>query len=307
MPEGPLAGRRLSDARRARNISLQDVARELHLDEYKVTALEQNRFDRLGAPVFVKGYLRKYAELVGLAAEDILADYRRFERSDETPPIVGLRRHARRGFPAGPWLGAVLVLALVTGGLWVWFSGGLDRWLPGEEGGVPAPRVANESASTRPQVADEPVVQEPGMPADAGSAVADSALPGDPGGDAAAAEPGPGEAAAAAEAVAAEELDAETVAPVLEAPESVPPPAGQVALQITFTGDCWTEVSDTAGDRLYFGLGRAGETVSVTGRAPLRVLLGNRANASLTVDGEDYPIPPSARRGDTARLTIRAR
>jgi cytoskeleton protein RodZ len=92
-----------------------------------------------------------------------------------------------------------------------------------------------------------------------------------------------------------------------EAPESVSPSEGQVALQIVFTGDCWTEVSDASGERLYFGLGRAGQTASVTGEAPLYVLIGDRENASLTVDGERYPIPLSARRGNTARLTIGGR
>ena len=65
--EGPLGGERLRAARRANDISLRDIAKELHLDEGKVRALEQNDFDVLGAPVFAKGHLRKYAELVGAA------------------------------------------------------------------------------------------------------------------------------------------------------------------------------------------------------------------------------------------------
>lgn len=279
--EAPLAGQRLAETRRMRNISLQDVANELHLDEPKVTALEQNRFELLGAPVFVKGYLRKYAEVVGLSPEDVLADYHRFDRGNETPPIVGLRRVPPRELSPGPWLAGLLVLAVLTGGAWAWFSGGLQDLLPADRSTTPAPLTTEESAprdtvESPPDVADTAL--EP--PPDAG------APPG------VLAEP-------------AQETATDTAPPpVLEAPESVPPPEGQVALAVTFTGDCWTEVSDASGDRLYFGLGRAGETVSVTGEAPLHVLLGDRENAALTVDGESYPIPPSARRGDTARLTV---
>ncbi len=72
---GPLGGERLAAARRANEISARDIAIELHLDEPKVRALEQNQFEVLGAPVFAKGHLRKYAELVGVPIDDILSDY----------------------------------------------------------------------------------------------------------------------------------------------------------------------------------------------------------------------------------------
>ena len=60
---GPLAGERLAVARRNQQITVLEIAKELHLDEHKVRALEQNDFDVLGAPVFAKGHLRKYAQL----------------------------------------------------------------------------------------------------------------------------------------------------------------------------------------------------------------------------------------------------
>ena len=47
--EGPLAGERLAEARRAQQISVLEIAKELHLDEPKVRALERNEFDVLGA------------------------------------------------------------------------------------------------------------------------------------------------------------------------------------------------------------------------------------------------------------------
>ena len=53
-PEEPRAGKRLAEARQAQNISVFDIAKELHLDELKVNALEENEFDVLGAPVFAK-------------------------------------------------------------------------------------------------------------------------------------------------------------------------------------------------------------------------------------------------------------
>jgi cytoskeleton protein RodZ len=82
------------------------------------------------------------------------------------------------------------------------------------------------------------------------------------------------------------------------------PAADLLQLDLTFTGDCWTEVTDADGQRLYFELGVAGSSASISGAAPFRVLLGNSANVSLLVDGNVYAIPASQRRGNTARLTL---
>ena len=92
---GPRGGERLAEARRAQQISVLEVAKELHLDEHKVRALERNDFDVLGAPVFAKGHLRKYAQLVGVDEDDVFADYYRLTRQDVAPPIIVGRRPRR--------------------------------------------------------------------------------------------------------------------------------------------------------------------------------------------------------------------
>ena len=282
--EEALAGKRLAEARRLREISILDIAKELHLDEPKVRALEQNRFEALGAPVFVKGYIRKYAELVGVPVDDVLADYRQFEQRDEQPPIVGLRKPPRAGISPGPWLGAILGILVVAGGAWLWLSGAFDPIFSAREPAALAPFEPQAPAAdeTAARQEPEPAVDERVADAEA-PAPARAETPGDSG---------------------AEEQEAP---PVFEPPPPSSPGEGEVGLTVAFSGDCWTEVSDASGSRLYFGLGKAGETMSVVGTAPLHVLLGDSENATVSVDGEAFPIPPSARRGDTARLTITGR
>jgi cytoskeleton protein RodZ len=75
---------------------------------------------------------------------------------------------------------------------------------------------------------------------------------------------------------------------------------------VTFLGDCWTEITDASGRRLFFQLGRSGRTVNVSGAAPLNVLFGDADNVDIRVNGEDFTIPAANRRGRTARLTISA-
>lgn len=284
------AGKRLAEARQARDITIVDIAQELHLDEPKVRALEQNRFDALGAPVFVKGYIRKYAELVGVPVDEVLAEYRRFEERDEPPPIVGLRRPPGPEVSVGPWLRGILVIAIVAGAAWLWLSGTLDPLFSSPEPATPAPFAPAAQPSGDAVVQPEPETEIETEPAAAEPVLETEAQP-------VLAEP----------LDAAEVLAGETGTAASEAPPAGPPGEGEVRLSLAFTGDCWTEVSDAAGTRLYFGLGKAGDTASVVGAAPLHVLLGDSKNATVRVDGEAFPIPPGARRGDTARLTITAR
>ena len=72
--EGP--GVALQAARQARKLSVPQVADRLKLSSAVVTALEANDWERLPAPVFVRGYVRAYARLMGLPAEELLDDGR---------------------------------------------------------------------------------------------------------------------------------------------------------------------------------------------------------------------------------------
>src|SRR5210317_784886 len=107
---GPMGGELLANARREQQISVHEIAKELHLDEPKVRALERNEFDVLGAPVFAKGHLRKYAQLVGVDEGDVMADYYQLNRSGGMPPLVSSRPRARREMSPGPWIAVIVVL-----------------------------------------------------------------------------------------------------------------------------------------------------------------------------------------------------
>jgi len=118
---GPLAGERLAQARRDQDIAIKDIAKELHLDEHKVQALEQNQFDVLGAPVFAKGHLRKYASLVKVPVDDILTDYYQLNRSQGAPPVVGAPRKNQRDIDLSKYLlpGIVGLLVIILISWWL--------------------------------------------------------------------------------------------------------------------------------------------------------------------------------------------
>jgi cytoskeleton protein RodZ len=68
-------GLRLRQAREALQITETSAARQLFLTVGQVRALEEARYEQLPAEVFVRGYLRSYARLLGLDPEEILRQY----------------------------------------------------------------------------------------------------------------------------------------------------------------------------------------------------------------------------------------
>ena len=252
---GPVAGERLADARREQQVSIDEIAKELHLDEHKVRALERNEFDVLGAPVFAKGYLRKYAQLVGVRIEDVLADYHHLTRSAVVPPVITSRPRPRHELSPGPWIAVIVVIIIAVTAYW-WFT----RSAPEPVNGEPA------SSEVEAPEADD----------------TDTELP----------ETTPPPVETAAPAPAIEETSS---------PEIVP---GQMRLLLTYTGDCWTEITDASGRRLLFDLGKDGRTVELSGVEPFNVLFGNPGNVTVRVNGEDYALPPTTRPDRPMRLTI---
>jgi cytoskeleton protein RodZ len=85
-------GERLRSARKAKALSVHQVAEVLRLEEPGVLALEEGRFEAMGAPVFVRGHLRRYAQLVGLSPEAVLDAYRAATPGSDAPPALARPR-----------------------------------------------------------------------------------------------------------------------------------------------------------------------------------------------------------------------
>ena len=257
--EGLMAGERLRQARQEQQISVLEVAKELHLDEPKVRALERNEFDVLGAPVFAKGHLRKYAQLVGVDEDDVFADYYAMTHTLSMPPIVAGRKNVRRGSSPGPWIALVIVIIVAAAAYW-WFA------MRGSATLSPEPQTSAET--------DAPVVPAAAPTADAPSGSEDSTT----------------------------ERDA--------VPDSIPepvrqlPPDGHVNLSISFSGDCWTEISDADGRSLFVGMAYDGRSMQLTGKAPISALFGNIDNVSVQLNDDDYSLPTPTSANRRVRLTI---
>lgn len=261
-----VAGERLADARREQKVSVLEIAKELHLDEFKVRALESNDFDVIGAPVFAKGHLKKYAQLLGVDDATVMGEYFELTRTQAGQPPLSVRPKPKQAISPGPWL-ALLAVVIAVALIYWWLTVGQpfsDADDAAESAEAPqtstiAPNIALPESSP-----EEAPAQDEDEQTEIEAAVVD-----------------------------------EAPEPAVEAPEE----SNEIRLNVSFTGDSWTEISDAQGRRLFFELGKAGRTVNLSGEAPFNVLFGDAQNVRLQLNDVDYQLPPADRRG-TVRLTI---
>jgi len=297
---GPGLGDRLRRARESHGLTLDEVASELRIAAPALAALEACRFDELGAPVFAKGYLKQYGARLGLNVSELASEYDRLggARSIEIAPTRKIRLRDERQIML--WILAVLLLVLAGGGLaWWWLGQGGSVGVPGLDSGRGQPAVIDGSTEESPgEVLATPAepVPPPATPVPAAGVTtpvsADSDAAPDPSPDRGAASPPDAVNAAGASA----SLDDAAPAQAASGPQ----------LEIYFTADSWTEITDSDGNRLYYNLGRAGTRAQVPADRRLRFLIGNATGVELRFNGRQVPIPASRRSDNVAQFVLDA-
>lgn len=110
-------GAYLKKERELRKVSLEEVSEETHVKLEYLRAMEGDRFDKLPGMTFIRGYLRAYADYVGLMPDEVLL---RFE--DYLKMLSGQGRSG--GGQTNPrqfWLITFMILVVVATVLLTWF------------------------------------------------------------------------------------------------------------------------------------------------------------------------------------------
>jgi len=260
-------GTRLRSARERKGLTILQAAEKLHVDARILESLESENFGALGAPVYVRGHLRHYAELIGESPAELLGLYSNsiktvqpdLTRIPKAPPPDAASKLV------APAL-VVLVGFAVAGTVWWVFTLSSGR-PPGAQGSVQSENTATPS----------------GVQASAVQAVGLS---------------GNGEAVPLApqtqpRAAATAPAQPQPVPPKQTAPGAavrVAPASKQAELTLKFSADSWAEVYDASGERLFYDIGAADSVRMLKGTPPLHIMLGNAPGVALEVNGRPEAI-----------------
>ena len=269
-------GERLRAGRERSGLSIAAAAEKLHLDPKVIEALEADRFAELGASVYVRGHLRRYGDFVGEPGVELVNSYSARDARPPPPDLTQIPHAERRADPrrlVTPLVGLGCAAVLLVAIWWV---------LAGSRSG------SVDSASVMPT----PLVQ-PGDPVNANTAsgaatpvALSSSTPVNP------ANKVPVAAAPAADSTAAQPKRDENL------------PVRETRLKLDLTNDSWIEVYDSRDKKLFYDVASAGSIQTVSGRGPLRVVLGNAAGVTVEVDGQAREIPAGAIDGEGASFVV---
>lgn len=274
-------GPRLRLGREAVNLSIEEVSARLHLDARTIANLEDDRYDQLPAPTFVRGYLRSYARLLNLPAQPIVDG---FDRRGLEPPalIADISTSDETTSADAPMriMTVAIVLVLAAGVMLWWKSEIGTEWLSGAPG--------DSSASNPPLTLEptQPKLEPSEAPTESESLSLGVAQPA-----------GTQEPARAPNPRAPENTTATTSPeqPLTATGPAVPPGVAHLVLQVR--RESWVEIYDRDGERLYYSTGKAGDVIDVRGAEPIQALIGFADGVLVEYNGRPFDLSAHTTRG----------
>jgi len=317
-------GERLRIAREQMGLTQQNVAERLCLKLSTVRDIEEDKSPADLASTFLRGYIRSYARLVHVPEEELLPMMAKQApvRAAKVEPMqsfsLGKRRKKRDGWlMIFTWLVLFVVVGLTGAWWWQNHKAAQDDLVSmadqnaGAEGdnsqSIPLTDGADDSATE--------VVAQPAAPADNSSAAA-----ADNSGAAANNTDAPANTSADTANAVVSPSQAPTenaAAPVANGqPANGPLPTGNAdvmapavdpnAIVMNFNADCWLEVTDSAGKKLFSGMQRSGGKLSLAGTAPYRLKIGAPSAVQIQFQGQPVDLSRFIRSNQVARLTLGA-
>ena len=269
-------------------MTLLQVAEKLHVDPKVPETIEAEQLEPLGASVYVKGHLKRYAELVGEDTQAILDLYGTHTKP-ALPDLTQLPKAARPADPGKLVVPALVVLiGLVFVGVVWWILKGVRD---GSLNAPVAPHVVESEVPPESEISTAPPVAT--APTRAAPATA-------------AKRPGGNNAAVSGNASANRNTAATGVTPnaATSPPAADAPRSRTIDVTLRFAADSWVEVYDANGERLFYDIGSASSSRKLTGTPPLRVVLGNAPGVTLDVNGKRARVPANVVTDDSAQFLI---
>jgi len=254
-------GQHLRQLREQKHLTIQNVADKLYLDNSVIQALENDNYETLPPPIFVRGYLRGYAKILEVPATVLIEKYDAYVGHKPPPPITSQAKPKKQATTNDLWVKAltyiIFLTLMVLMVLWGVNHYALLTPTPDANSSNTSPAGENlnvgegeyvpptEGDDDKPTVGGQPVVSNPTSP------------------------------------------------PVIPSP----PPVDLRALKIHYPKNgSWTQVTDAKGVVAYKGSPKTGETIDVKGEPPFKIKFGAAGNAGVEIEykgqkamAETYP------------------
>ena len=295
-------GLMLSEARKKLSLSTEEVRQRLNFRRNLVEEIEQDTFSQSLPATYNRGYLRSYAKLVAVDADEVLSAYdmlgvaekQRNEMQSFSNLTVKQVEHSRL-----MWF-SYLIAALLVGLMVLWWL--QDTKLAADlfENQQPEQQASSEASDIATLNVDNKAVEVTNLPKPTPVEPTDiiepvisvqKAL------DAEVMKQG-------VEAVAGKPEVSITEPTLDQAPQIIVEPVPEISTVVfTFSGDCWVNIYDATGERVAWGVKKSGYVMTVSGKAPLKVTVGKPELTLITFNGKKVDLS-SFNVGNIAKFTL---
>jgi len=114
VPEDISLGIYLRKSREERHIGLDEVAEATRIRRHNLEAIENDEWSKLPSQVFIKGFLKSYAEFLGLNKETVIHHYLRTSSFEKTTPEALKKTRLQSGRPYLIIVISALALAFIV-------------------------------------------------------------------------------------------------------------------------------------------------------------------------------------------------
>lgn len=284
-------GQLLKEGREKLGLTQKEIATQLNLQVETIDAVEKDDA-RLPAPTYVRGYIRSYARIVHLDGDMLI---RLYEQDAAAPPeiIPDIKKHSQFSSNDKPVKAVTYLITFILALL-------LFAWL--QSNYIVNQKPDTVTATETPAADDNQAVAGTDTPGhEAVTAVTGLETYNDtPGTAPAETVELPTQIISTIELPGSLTMDS-SVSTTPVPPETAEPDTGnsphedQVSFKLI--KNSWIEVYDSANNKLYLGMAKAGEEVNLTGMAPFNVLLGYSQGVQVTFNGEPFNAEPFSNSG----------
>jgi cytoskeleton protein RodZ len=296
-----LAGTLLKERREELGLTQRQIADRLRLRVAIIEKIETNDFDGELVATFTRGYLRSYAKAVGLDEAMVLDTLEHHDEAQHGEQQMqsfsrktNKEKHDSRIMKL-TW--GIFIVIIGISSIW---------WLQSQQKDTLSIFPADDTSEVTD--AELQALDEEGMKMISGESIDE--VPTEP------ASPVQLPVIEEAEVTDTTEGEQETQVPVSEPQVEVVEPVVEEVLPATvevadntkkvtmsFTADCWIQITDASGEVLSTGIKSAGQTLNLSGEAPFKVILGAPEAVSITLASEPFDLSGYTS-GKVARFTL---
>lgn len=271
-------GKRLSEARKSRGLTVSDVAHAIKFSPRQIEAIESDDFEKLAGANFVRGFLRSYAKFLHIDPQPLLEILER--QSPQTDVMIRVPQDTGAALPQAwkqnthiPYL--LLLALLVTVIAAVFFVWPPAKFIPAADRSMDTPATVVAQSATAPT---KPVPAVPGAPSTSLQY-------------------------AKSMQTAPDAQSTQAVQPDAMAQAVRPADPGQHQLMFTFAGKSWVEVKDATQNIIFAQNNDPGSHQVVNGKPPFALVIGNASVVQLQYDERQIDLRPYTK-VDVARLNL---